>query len=367
MSILETLEKYEPKSLHHETPVIWDKANNWTVYNQHGKQYIDFTSGIFVANIGHRRLQVYDAIVNQAYSLMHSYVFPNEPRAKLVEKLVKISRMEKVYLCSTGSEAVEAAIRCMKVYSGGQTGIVGLINSYHGRTQGCRDIDKVLFPKVGIKNLTGFLPQGLIVESYYGYNAEFHDKGWIQELCAEAQDNNIPVCFDEVQAGFGRTGKMFGFEHYDVKPDLIVVGKALSGCLPISAVIGRADLLDAPDDLSSTHTGNPICCAAALANLEILESEHLVDRAFEFGQKLATGLPELFPDYTIRGNGMVWAIDLQNVELANLVVDIAADKGVLMVKTHKGTLKIGAPLIIPWEVLCLGLVRVRNAIQEALE
>ena len=103
-----------------------------------------------------------------------------------------------------------------------------------------------------------------------------------------------------------------------------------------------------------------------MANLEVLESEHLVERAGQLGEKLAELLPKMFPQYIIRGKGMVWGIDLQDIELANKVVDKSAEEGLLMVKTGRGTLKIGPPLIIPWEVLCKGLVMVRDAIREAI-
>ena len=367
MNIYETFHKYEPRSLQHEVPVLWQSAFRNEVrgldqYN-HMKSYLDFTSGIFVASIGHSHPSVQIVIIEQAKKLLHSYAFYNEPRRELVKKLVDITGMEKVYLCSTGSEAVEAALRCMWAYKKTPTYHVidGLLHSFHGNTWGSRSlIHKHLCKGATLTDNCC----GLVIESYFGYNAEFHDKGWIQQLLNEAKGRDIPVCFDEVQAGFGRTGKMFGYQHYDVKPDLIVVGKALGGGLPISAVIGRADLLDAPDDLSSTHTGNPVCCAAALATLEVLEDGGLVERARQMGEILEVKLHELFPEYKINGRGMIWGIDLKNIELAEGVVYKCADKGLLLVNTRRGTIKIGAPLVTPIEEMYRGLTIIREALNE---
>ena len=385
MSTLETLEKYEPRSSHHEVPVRWDWAKRWEVGSK-GKTYIDFTSGIFVANIGHSHPDVLHAIRNElGKPLLHSYAFPNESRAKLVEKLVEMTGFEKVFLCSTGAEAVEVALRCMWAKQGKV--VIGQVNANHGRTFGASQrIRRVLSYGFRPKDFSfpkAWLPtedvSGIIFESYFGWNAQFHPEEWVQEWCGWAKENNIPVCFDEVQAGFGRTGKMFGYEHYDVKPDLIVVGKALGGGMPISAVLGSADLLDAPDDLSSTHTGNPVCCAAALASLEVLEREGLVKQARRMGHVFvdafermgisASGYADivktdLYGTLVVNGNGMIWGIDLGDVDLANQVVDKCAEKGLLLVKTHRGTIKIGPPLTIPTTIILDGLDILKEAIKE---
>jgi len=362
---------------------VWKSAFKWWVWDESGNEYTDFTSGIFVANAGHGREEIIDAICIQSEDLIHSYAFPNKPREDLVGKLCEISGMDKVFLCSTGSEAIEAAIRCMQAFAGEKDiwrrGMWGLKGSFHGRTLGCKYINKWILPPIEYDGLTPRLPYfaktgtgkplGLFIEPYFGYNAHFHNKEWIQDLCGQAQEHNIPVCFDEVQAGFGRTGKMFGFEHYGVKPDLIVVGKALSGCLPISAVIGRADLLDAPDDLSSTHTGNPVCCAAALTNLKIIEDERLVERSASMEPVLRNATMDIqttYPDIVskVSGRGMVWALDLNDVDLANRVVDGCAEKGLLLVKTHRGTIKIGPPLITPKDVLVEGCRIIKEVLGE---
>ena len=328
--IIQTLNKYEPRSLHHELDVVWDFAGGCTLMDAEGKDYIDFTSGIFVANIGHAHPKVLDAIEHQLNKrLLHSYVFPTEIRAKLVRKLCEMTGFEKVYLCSTGSEAVEAALRCMWSFTGKP--VYKMEGAFHGNTLGAKSLRTM-----------GCLMEGrnAIIEGYRGYDAYFWDVETIKGIRRRAR----VLCFDEIQSGFGRTGKLFAYEHYDVKPDLIVIGKGLGGGMPISAVLGSAELLDAPDDLTSTHTGNPVCCAAALASIKVMEDEKLVERARLFEARIYSQDIFGWCQYTVTGKGMVWAIDLKDIDLANKVVDKCAERGLLLIKTHRGTIKIGPPL-----------------------
>ena len=357
--IIQTLNKYEPKSLHHEVDVVWDTAFGCTVRDADGKAYIDFTSGIFVANIGHAHYKVLDAIEYQLNKrLLHSYVFPTEIRAKLVRKLCEMTGFEKCFLCSTGSEAVEAAIRIM---GGSPYLITGTEGAFHGHTFGSREVAGDINYDNWPNDFSGLCVKGIIFESYFGWNVQFHPVDWVREWCGWARLNSIPVCFDEIQSGFGRTGKLFAYEHYDVKPDLIVIGKGLGGGMPISAVLGSAELLDAPDDLTSTHTGNPVCCAAALASIEVLEEEELIYRAQEMGKWLEEVLPLNFPNHKIQGKGMVWALDVDDTDE---IVDKCAEKGLLLIKTHRGTIKIGPPLTILQETLSEGLTILRDVINE---
>lgn len=364
LNILETLEKYEPKSLHHELPIVWESAKGYYVYSGL-KAYIDFTSGIFVANVGHARWEVSHAMDFCAHNrdLIHTYVFPNEYRAKLAKKLCEMTGFEKVFLCTTGSEAIEAALRIMR--RGGM--ILSLRGANHGRTMGARVLNNGgLTYEIWPSDFRAGDVSSITLESYFGWNAQFHPVEWVNAWCNWAKEHDIPVCFDEIQAGFGRTGKLFGYEHYGVKPDLVVVGKALGGGMPISAVLGSVKLLDAATDLSSTHTGNPVCCAAALATLKIMEEENLVETAARTGDWLEARLKATFPNHKILGKGMIWALDIGDIDLANKVVAGCAEKGLLLVKTHRGTIKIGPPLIIPIEVLAHGLDILKEVINGEL-
>ncbi len=349
-TILDILTRYEPQSFHHEVPVIWDRASGYYVWDNNGKQYLDFTSGIFVANIGHNHPRVVQAIKEQADKMLHNYAFPSEVRARLVKKLCDMTGFEKCFLCSTGAEAIEVVIRCM---GDKPEQIYALPRANHGRTWGARRIT------THHRGAT----KGIIIETYYGYNAEFHTRLWVEEWMKWSHQYKVPICFDEIQAGFGRTGKLFGYQWYGVKPDMIVLGKALGGGLPISAVLGSAEIMDKPQDLSSTHSGNPVCCAAALATLEVLEEEKLVEKSRN-REWIGGLLEETYPELLIRGHGMIWGIDLKDIELANRIVYKCAERGLLLVKTNRGTIKIGPPLIISDDSLKEGLGILKGVIYE---
>ena len=185
------------------------------------------------------------------------------------------------------------------------------------------------------------------------------------------------IIFDEIQAGFGRTGKLFAFEHYEIKPDLVCCGKGISSSLPLSAVLGRAELLNLDSSLNSTHGGNPICCAATLASLEVLEEEDLVKEANRKGNILETELKKIQTKYSdiierISGKGLVYAIHLRDlktkkldIELGDLVIEKSMQKGVILVRTGSGTIKIGPPLTIPDDALLEGIKVIDDAIKES--
>jgi len=366
MNFLETLTRYEPRGLNHEYPLLWDDASAWHVqginqYNQL-KTYIDFTSGIFAVCTGHGNIKVAKAIIEQANRFTHSYIFPNLPRLELVKKLIKITGMEKILLTVTGSEANEAAYQMMLRNRNGR--VLSIKGAYYGSTSGIRllnqgSIDESIFPD-------SFNPPdiaGVFLQAFRGINARFMPYEWIKEWVNWAQGNNIPVVFDEMQSGIARTGKWFGYQHFDVKPDLICFGKGLGAGMPITAVAGKAELFEYADDLWSTHTGNPICCAAALASLEEIEERNLIEKTAHIGEWFGKELWKRFPQYGIYGKGLIWAIDLGDAQLAERVVDKCAEGGLLMVKTHANTLKIAPPLVIPKEALLEGLDILKGVIE----
>ncbi len=356
LSIFEDLEKYEARSMHaHELPIIWDRADGFQVYDKWGNKWIDFTSGIFVANVGHCAKEVSTAIVNKVDNkLIHSYVFPNDSRVKLTKKLCKITQMDKVLLTVTGSEANDAVIQMLQQNKKGK--ILSIDGAYYGSTTACRllsenVIDESMNPdKINYNEIAG-----VFLQTFRGRDAKFMPYNWIRTWCEWAQKNNIPIGFDEMQSGFGRTGKWFGYQHYNVQPDFITVGKALGGGLPISAVIGRKKLLELTDDLWSTHTGNPICCAAALATLEIIENQNLVEKTATRSNWLGQLLRKTFPNYKIYGRGMMWALYTGDAELTQKIIEKCAEKGLLLVSTYGPAIKIGPPLTIPDEALIEGI------------
>jgi 4-aminobutyrate aminotransferase/diaminobutyrate-pyruvate transaminase/4-aminobutyrate aminotransferase/(S)-3-amino-2-methylpropionate transaminase len=363
--LFESLQKYELNGIYaHELPIIWDKTDDFQVYDKWGNKWIDFTSGIFVANVGHCADGVSKAVADKLNNkLIHSYIFPNESRIKLIKKLCEITRMDKILLTVTGSEANDVAIQMMHRNKKGK--ILSIEGAYYGSTAVCRQLsENVIDESMDPDKFNPDEIAGVFLQTFRGRDANFMPYDWVKTWCKWAQENNIPIGFDEMQSGFARTGKWFGFQHYDIKPDFITVGKAFGGGLPISAVIGREKLLELADDLWSTHTGNPMCCAAALATLEIIESQNLVEKSAArdgwFGQLLRT----TFPNNKIYGHGMIWGLYTGNPELTQKIIERCAEKGLLLVSTHGPAIKIGPPLTIPDEALSEGVKVLEESFKE---
>ncbi|MBI3991380.1 MAG: aspartate aminotransferase family protein, partial [Candidatus Omnitrophica bacterium] len=318
LPVLETLRKHEPISMTGQPPVVWHRANGFHVEDKWGNRWIDFSSGVLVTNAGHCCPDIQKAIIKQVESgLLHNYCFPSAQRAELAKKLVDIAPKElnKVFILTTGSEATENAIKLARTYGrktagNKKIGIVSFNGAFHGRTLGAQmiggipalkewivnldpDIHQVPFPgdfriedksfglfekTLAEKSVSPDRIAGVITETYQGGGASFAPKEYIRQLACWCKVNNVILIFDEVQAGFGRTGKLFGFEHYGVVPDMVCLGKGISSSLPISAVLGKAKIMDlyGPGEMTSTHTGNPLSCVAALANINFILKKNLV-------------------------------------------------------------------------------------------
>ena len=366
MSVFKTLAKYEPRSMHNNLPVIWEKAKDSFVWNEYGKKYIDFTSGICVANAGHNNPRIVKAI--REAELYHSYSFPTKIRAEYLKELCEFTGFDKAFLLSSGTEATEAAVKIMRIYSKKQA-IVSFSGSMHGKTMLAEQLrddftwasrDCFLwhldFPIEHLDFVPYFTEDiaGIMIESYRGWDAAFYPKKYIQDLCGWAKKNKVLVCFDEIQGGFGRTGKMFAYEHYDIpKPDLVCVGKGMTSSVPMSGVLGRKELMDAPDDLSSTHSANPLCCAAGLANLE--EIKKILPTIKKKEALLFNFLQSHFSFENINGKGLIAAILTPTAQFATDVCFEAMRKGLLLIKTDKPSIKIAPPLTITEDVLLKGL------------
>jgi len=420
--ILEALYRNEPRSMRGQGPVVWDRAEGFQVHDAWGNTWIDWSSGVLVASAGHGRPEIARAICEQASkSLLHNYCFPSEERARLVSKLAELSPkpLEKVFLLTTGAETTEAAIKLARTHGKAVSGnrkiaIVSYEGAFHGRTLGAQMIGGIPALKEWIVNLDpdmvqvpfpdgfrckdasfdfflkslkeqGFGPDriaGVISETYQGGSAAFWPTEYAQQMAAWCQQHDIVLALDEVQAAFGRTGTMWGFEHYGIVPDLVCCGKAITSGLPLSALIGRADLMDQypPGSMTSTHTGNPVCVAAALANLDIIVNEKLPERAAQVGEVLHHGLLGLQEKHSdvigaVMGKGMVAGVHIVSPggiepwpELATAIWQKCTEKGLLMfhpVGFMGATVKIAPPLITPEEAVVEGVSVLGEAIEEA--
>jgi 4-aminobutyrate aminotransferase-like enzyme len=428
LGIFEQLEKYESRSMHGQMPVVWDRAVDFQVFDKFGNCWIDFTSTIFVTNSGHANAQVVAGLQKQIdQRLLHTYTFAHEIRMQFLRKLIEITppQFEKAFLLSAGTEATECAVKLMRMH--GQTirdskiGIISFEGSMHGRTMaaemlkgnlktsawiGYKDpnIHSLPFPypwgeKSNDSNcdwashfeqdMQSLKDRGLkfddiggfIIESYLGWGAIFYPIKYIQALVSFARKHNALITFDEIQGGFGRTGKLFVYQHYGVEPDLLCLGKAISGGLPLSAVIGKREIMDLPDigSMSSTHSANPLSCAAGLANLEYLDENRLVEESARKGKILHQRLNNLKSKYPERiayvfGQGLIAGVILKDLNtgrpeamFANQVCEKAMQKGLLLVHTGKESIKIGPPLTIPDEALKEGLDVLEECFAEVSE
>jgi 4-aminobutyrate aminotransferase/(S)-3-amino-2-methylpropionate transaminase len=407
--LIERLRQIESQSMAGMPPIVWHEAEGFLVRDSFGNQWIDLTSGIVLANAGHAHPRIVQAIREATEQrLLATYAFPSEPRLKLLEKLVALSPIpdSKAILYSSGTEATECALMLMRRHGQrihtDKVGILSLAGNYHGRTLAAQlasgtpqptdwidreRIDHFQVPapnclacpwgrahyeQCGAKCFHAGLESlaargidldriaGLILEPVPGWTTVPIPPDFAAAASAWAKQHDCLLAFDEIQCGCGRTGTFFGGEHLGVTPDLIVLGKGLSSSLPVSAVIGCGEILDLPlpGEMSSTHGGNPVCAAAALTNLRVLEDERLLEASVHTGAAVLERLRSLereFPDhvFSVQGVGLFLSIHLRQpdtntpaVELADAVAQEAVRRGVLMFTTGRGYLKFTPPLCI---------------------
>jgi 4-aminobutyrate aminotransferase-like enzyme len=412
LPLLEEIKLYESSNALEQLPVVWDHAKNHQIFDDWGNAWIDFTSSIFVTNSGHANERVIEH-VNKCMSkpLMHSYYYPTRIRAEFLKKLIGMipDYLEKAILLSVGTEATERAIKISRIHgqsiAKGKNIIIGGEGNYHGKTLGAQmvggqhsDKDWIGYVDPNMKHIPFPYPWDLenfdgnggelfhshlklledggvdlskiaafFVESFQGWGAIFYPVDYIQAMREWSMNNNALLVFDEIQAGFGRTGKFFAYEYYDVKPDLVVCGKGISGSVPLSAVLGSAKLIELDPGYTSTHGGNPLACAAGLGNLEAFEELNLVKESKRKGKimhDILLSWQEKYPSRigNILGNGLLYGVFITkenstelDSDLTNYICERAMEKGVFSICTGRGTLKLGPPLSIPDDALIEGL------------
>ena len=424
LPIFESLHQSEPRSMMGQPPIVWDKAEGSIVSDRWGNRWIDWSSGVLITNAGHGRPEIRAALREVIdHGLLSSYVFVHERRARLAEMLRALSpdaANYRVFLMSTGSEATENCIKLSKTYALRKYGphkkyFVSFNYAFHGRTMGAqlaggnekqkewmvdrdRTFVQVPFPD-GYKNENtsfdlflstlaekGVKPEdiaGVMTETYQGGGPDFLPVEYAQKLEALCRAHDTVMCYDEVQAGFGRTGKMFGYQHYGVKPDLISCGKGISSSLPLSAVIGREDIMGLypPGSMTSTHSGSPLPVAAAIANLEIIQKEHLAERAACMGEILIPELHRIRAKYPqvlgcVQGKGLVAGIQVvkpgtktPDPDMALRINVACFHKGLLMfapVAASGECVKIAPPLNIPEDAVRESIQVFEEAVDEVL-
>jgi 4-aminobutyrate aminotransferase-like enzyme len=423
VATLEKLRELEPQSMRGQPPIVWDRAEDISVFDKYGNRWLDWSSGVLVTNAGHGAPEVRQAIIDQVQSgLIHNYCFPSEERAQLAELLASVAPegLGKIFLLTTGSEATECAIKLSRAHGikvGGtkKIGIIGWERGFHGRTLGSQQAGGMAGQKSWIVNedpaiitapfpdgywqtdtsfetflaaveARGMQPEnvaGVIMESYQGVGPDFAPVEFVRRLREWCDRHQIVLTMDEVQAGFGRTGKFWAFEHYGIVPDLICCGKGISSSLPLSAVIGRASVMDqfGPGSMTSTHTGNPVCCAAAMASVKKILREKMTENAAALESVLLDGLRaiqarhrDVIGHVTARGlvGGMQTVVRGKKEphhDLAHAIIERCMWKGLLLfspVGAWGQTVKIAPPLSIPRAALEEGLAVLGEATDEAV-
>lgn len=356
-------------------PVVVHTGNGCLIRDVDGKEYIDFISGIGVVGLGHCPSSVVKAIKEQAGKLLHSSnLFHILPQIELAKLLVEHSFAGKVFFCNSGAEANEAAIKLARKYSkekfgDGRFEIICMENSFHGRTlatlaatgqdkfrkgfeplpQGFKHVpfndivslNKALGPETCAVMLEPIQGEGGVIPADPDYMKS------LREICSK---NNILLILDEVQVGLGRTGKLFAFQNYDIKPDILTLGKALGGGLPLGAIIAREDVAEAfgPGSHGSTFGGNPVSCAAGVAYIRTLIKEGILDHCKTISEYFFDTLRRLKNKYKfikdVRGMGLILGMELDFE--AETVVQMAMEQGVLINCTRERVLRFLPPLIV---------------------
>jgi 4-aminobutyrate aminotransferase/(S)-3-amino-2-methylpropionate transaminase len=424
LPIFERLERFEPSSMQGQPPIVIDRAEGWHVHDRWGNMWLDWSSGVLISNIGNSHPTIVAALQEMLdRPLLSTYVFCHEKRAELVELLVGLAPSPdyKAFLLSTGSEATENCIKLARTYGLERHGpkrriLVSFANAFHGRTMGAQlaggsdrqkrwlggadeSFVQVPFPD-GYKNpdtrfelfletlaARGISPDqvcGVMSEGFQGVGPDFFPTEYARSLEAWCRQNDVLLIMDEVQAGFGRTGKWFAFENYGIKPDLIACGKGISSSLPLSAVLGRSDVMELypPGSMTSTHSGSPLPVAAAVANIKLLRAGNFLANALALDSVLREGLLRLQQRHP-RQAGCVHSLGLvagiQIVKPGTREPDAAAalalnercfQKGLLMfapVGVAGECIKIAPALDISAEALSEGLQALGQAMGETLE
>lgn len=397
-------------------PIYAARAENAEIWDEEGKRYIDFAAGIAVVNTGHSHPAIVAAVKQQLDVFSHTCVMvtPYKSVVELAERITAIAPMEdaRAIFLSTGAEAVENAIKIARVATG-RPGVIAFSGAFHGRTNLCMGLTGKVVPyKKGFGPFSPEIYHVPFPAEYLGTSAEdsleainqlfksviqpdrvaaiiiepvqgeggFYPApdGFLQRLRELCDKHGILLIADEIQTGYGRTGRMFSVEHSGVEPDMMTLAKGIAGGFPISAVVGKAAVMNAPEPggLGGTYAASPLACVAGLAVLDIIEDEGLCDRAVENGNRLVAGLRRLQADYPgligdIRGMGAMVAMELvtdgdankPNPDLAKALTTKAAEMGLILLScgVRGNVIRILVPLTIKSRHLEEGLDILKEA------
>ncbi len=355
----------------------FERAAGVYMYDSQGRAYIDLISGIGVSNLGHSHPQVIAALKNQVDKYMHLMVYGEyvqTPQVRFAEKLLSLlpENLQSVYFTNSGAEAVEGALKLAKRFTG-RAQIIAFKNAYHGSTHGALSVMgneefkqayRPLLPGISFISFNDSshldhittITAAVIVETIQGEaGVRVPDVAYMQALRQRCTDTGALLILDEIQAAFGRTGRLFAFEHFGIQPDILLLAKAMGGGMPLGAFIASHQIMDALKENPilghiTTFGGHPVCCAAGLAGLEALLNENLIGKVDQ-KEKLFRKLLVHPAIRQIRGKGLMLAIEFDSFELNKKIIDRCIANGVIVdwFLHCSNSMRIAPPLIITVE------------------
>ncbi|MDY6855521.1 MAG: aspartate aminotransferase family protein [Thermodesulfobacteriota bacterium] len=365
-------------STYSRLPIVITKGKGCKVWDSDGREYIDFVSGLAVCNLGHCHPKIVEAIKEQSNRLIHiSNLYYTEPQAKLAKLLIENSFADKVFFCNSGAEANEAAIKLARKYTketgkDGPPEIITMTNSFHGRTMatvtatGQEKFHKGFEPLLSgftyvpfndiqaIEKAINRKTCAILVEPIQGEGGvNCPSDNYLKGLRKVCDTYGILLIFDEVQVGLGRTGTLFAYESYDVKPDIMTLAKGLAGGVPIGAMLARKEFAESfsPGSHASTFGGNPIATASALANVKTILENGILQNCMEMGKYFFKKLIQMKWQYPfikeVRGKGLILGMELESD--GGEIVKECMGRGVLINCTMGKTLRFLPPLIVTKE------------------
>ncbi len=383
---------YQAKTTPHPLGIVVKKAKGSYITSESGKKYLDFVAGVSACSLGHCHPKVVSAIRKQSKKYLHVMVygeFAQEPAVNLSKELIDLlpENHQSIYLTNSGTEAIEGALKLAKRATG-RSELIGALNSYHGSTHGALSLLGSEHQKVGyrpllpdtrfiqfnsladLENITTKTAAVLLETIQGGAGFILPENDYLKKVKERCDAVGALLILDEIQPGFGRTGHFFGFEHFNVKPDIIVMGKGMGGGLPVGAFTASHELMKMLEDKPklghiTTFGGNPLIAASCLATLRVIRDSKLMQ---EIPEKEALFRFELnHPKIkSIRGKGLMLAPILENAELANQVVLKCINRGLLLfwLLWEKKALRISPPLTISKKEIKKGCAIIRSVLDE---
>lgn len=383
---------YQAKTTPHPLGIVVKKAKGSYITSESGKKYLDFVAGVSACSLGHCHPKVVSAIRKQSKKYLHVMVygeFAQEPAVNLSKELIDLlpENHQSIYLTNSGTEAIEGALKLAKRATG-RSELIGALNSYHGSTHGALSLLGSEHQKIGyrpllpdtrfiefnslsdLENITTKTAAVLLETIQGGAGFILPENDYLKKVKERCDAVGALLILDEIQPGFGRTGHFFGFEHFNVKPDIIVMGKGMGGGLPVGAFTASRELMKMLEDKPklghiTTFGGNPLIAASCLATLRVIRDSKLMQ---EIPEKEALFRFELnHPKIkSIRGKGLMLAPILENAELVNQVVLKCIDRGLLLfwLLWEKKALRISPPLTISKKEIKKGCAIIRSVLDE---